>query len=246
MEDPLKLGLYVILLLPGFIFVQVREYHLLREKRSQFEKSLDILLWSAAIWMAACTVPFWWPWNASRSLALSEVKIALQNAASPDWLKVFTTDSARFFATVAGWSFVVANAWGLLRKGKIADAIIHFVTGRDWYPSVALKFFEQNVETIVVVETTNDRYLAVLHTAPDSKEDPHIMLSEVVSLPNRGEPSRLPEPLPMVSSVLVRFDDIVEIQALKPEAAEPLTRASRLRQVWNMMKALLRITPKEK
>ena len=34
MEDPFKLGLYVLLLLPGFIFVQVREYYLLREKRS--------------------------------------------------------------------------------------------------------------------------------------------------------------------------------------------------------------------
>jgi len=32
MDDPLKLGLYVLLLIPGFIFVQVREYHLLREK----------------------------------------------------------------------------------------------------------------------------------------------------------------------------------------------------------------------
>ena len=166
--------------------MQVREYHLIREKRSQFEKSLDILLWSAAIWMAACTVPFWWPWNASRSLALSEVKIALQNAASPDWLKVFTTDSARFFGTVVGWSFVVANARGIIRKAKRTDAIVHFVTGRDWYPSVALKFFEQNVERVVVVETPNDRYLGVLHSGPDSREDPYIILSEVSSLPNEA------------------------------------------------------------
>jgi Family of unknown function (DUF6338) len=64
MEDPFKLGLYVLLLLPGFIFVQVREYYLLREKRSQFEKTLDIILWSAALWIAACTLPLWWPWQA--------------------------------------------------------------------------------------------------------------------------------------------------------------------------------------
>jgi hypothetical protein len=230
MDDPLKLGLYVLLLLPGFIFVQVREYHLLREKRSQFEKSLDILLWSAAIWMVACTIPFWWPWSASRVLALGEAKLALQNASSPPWLKIFTTDSALFFGTVSAWSFVIANAWGMVRKAKRTDAIVHFITGRDWYPSVALKFFEQNVNKIVVVETTNDRYLGVLHSGPDSKEDPYIILSEVASLPKRGEPSRAPEALPMVNSVLVRFDDIIEIQALKAEASEPIKQTSLVRR----------------
>src|SRR5581483_205545 len=143
MEDPLKLGLYVLLLLPGFIFVQVREYHLLREKRSQFEKSLDIILWSAAIWMVACTVPVWWPWSASRTLALDEAKRALQNASSPSWFSIFTADAAMFFGTGAGWSFVVANAWGIVRKAKGIDAFVHFITGRDWYPSVALKFLSR-------------------------------------------------------------------------------------------------------
>jgi len=239
MEDPLKLGLYVLLLIPGFIFVQVREYHLLREKRSQFEKSLDIILWSAAIWIVACTIPFWWPLSASRTLALDETKRALQNASSPGWLKVFTTDAALFFGSVAGWSFVLANVWGIGRKAPLSDAIVHFITGRDWYPSVALKFFEQNIERVVVVETASDRYLGVLHSGPDSKEDPHIILSEVSSLPKRGEPPRSPEALPMVSSVLIRFDDIIEIQALKPEAAEPIVRLPLLRRIWNVMKDIL-------
>jgi hypothetical protein len=240
MEDPLKLGFYVLLLLPGFIFVQVREYHLLREKRSQFEKSLDIILWSAAIWMVACTVPVWWPWSASRTLALDDAKRALQNASSPSWLRVFTADAAMFFGTVAGWSFVVANAWGVVRKAKGTDAIVHFITGRDWYPSVALKFFAQNIESVVVVETTSDRYLGVLHSGPDSREDTYIILSEVASLPKRGEPSRPPEALPMVNTVLIRFDDIIEIQALKPEAAEPIPQPSLLRRAWSGMKGIIR------
>jgi len=226
MEDPLKLGLYVLLVLPGFIFVQVREYHLLREKQSQFEKSLNIILWSAAIWMVACTIPVWWPWGDSRILALSEAKKALQHASSPDWLGVFTADAALFFGTVAGWSFLIANIWGMARKAKRSDAFVHFVTGRDWYPSVALKFFDQNIDRVIVVETTNDRYLGVLHSGPDSKEDPYIILSEVVSLPKRGEPPRPPEPLSMVNAVLIRFNDIIEMQALKPEAAEPIPHAS--------------------
>lgn len=233
MEDPFKLGLYVLLLLPGFIFVQVREYYLLREKRSQFEKTLDIILWSAALWMAACTLPLWWPWASSRTAALGEVKAALQNSTAPNWSTAFTSDSAVFFGTVSGWSFVLANAWGIVRKRRIADALIHFLTGRDWYSSVALKFFDKNVERVVVVETTKNRYMGVLHSAPDTKEDPHVILSEPISLPKQGEALREPEPLPMVDWVLVKFDDIVEIQALKPEAAERIPRTRLLRRVMN-------------
>ena len=190
--------------------------------------------------MIACTSPFWWPLSASRTLALDETKRALQNAGSPGWLKVFTADAVLFFGAVAAWSFVVANIWGIVRKAPRTDAVIHFITGRDWYPSVALKFFEQNVrmQSVVVVETASDRYLGVLHSGPDSKEDPYIILSEVASLPKRGEPPRAPEALPMVSSVLIRFDDIMKIQALKPEAAEPIVRPP-LRRVWDLMKGIL-------
>ena len=55
--DPLKIGLYVLLLLPGFIFVQVLEFHLLREEKPQFEKTLEIILASAFLWVVAVAVP---------------------------------------------------------------------------------------------------------------------------------------------------------------------------------------------
>jgi len=220
MDDPLKFGIYVLLLLPGFIFVQTREYHLLREKRSQLEKSLEILLWSAILWVFACTVSFWWPFRASRAVALCEVRVALRKPETLDLLEVLTIDSAIFFGVVCMWSFLLANTWGLLRKRRFVDAVIYFCTGRDWYPSVALKFFDQNIDRAVVVETTNDRYLGVLHSAPDSREDSYIILSEVSSLPKRGELVRSPERLEGVRWVLIRFDDILEIQALKPELKE--------------------------
>lgn len=90
MEDALKIGVYVLLVLPGFILVQTREYHLLREKRSQFEKTLEIVLWSSAIWIIACASPFWWPLD-PRILALREAKAALQDSTagiSLDWPKL--------------------------------------------------------------------------------------------------------------------------------------------------------------
>src|SRR5215469_5438459 len=111
MADPLKLGIYVLLLLPGFIFVQTRDYHLLREKRSQFETSLDILLWSAAIWMIACASPVWWP-SHFRKLALGDASAALAGSAVGtefDWRKLLTADTAVFFGSVSLWAFITAT-----------------------------------------------------------------------------------------------------------------------------------------
>lgn len=171
MEDALKFGVYVLLVLPGFILVQTREYHLLREKRSQFEKTLEIVLWSAAIWAIACASPIWWPSN-PRGLALCEARAALQDTAgsvSFDWPKLLTKEAALFFASVCLWSFVGANVWGILRKTPRVDAGIRWITDRDWYPSVKQKFFFKNLNAAMIVETPAARYIGILFAAPDSR-----------------------------------------------------------------------------
>jgi hypothetical protein len=227
MEDALRFGVYVLLVLPGFILVQTREYHLLRETRSQFEKTLDIVLWSAAIWTIASASPIWWP-SSPRALALCEAKAALQDSAgdvSLDWPKLLTTEAALFFASVCMWSFVGANLWGILRKTPRVDAGVRWITGRDWYPSVKQKFFDKNLNAAVIVETPTARYLGILFGAPDNKEDPHIILSEVSRLPRPSEASKEIESLPLVHWVLIKFDNIVEIQALTSEAVEPTDAA---------------------
>jgi hypothetical protein len=73
--DPLKLGLFVLLFLPGFIFVETCEHHLLRERKPQFEKTFEILLWSAFIWLIAFAVPVWWP-STSRTIAIDAIRQA--------------------------------------------------------------------------------------------------------------------------------------------------------------------------
>ena len=42
MEDALKFGMYVLLVLPGFILVQPHEYHLLRESDLSLIKRLRL------------------------------------------------------------------------------------------------------------------------------------------------------------------------------------------------------------
>lgn len=112
--------------------------------------------------------------------------------------------------------------WGILRKTRYIDARIRWVTGRDWYPSVRQKFFDKNLGAAVIVETPAARYLGILFGAPDSKEDPHIILSEVSRLPKPGDVSQEIEPLPLVRLVLIKYDDIIEIQALTSAAVEPI------------------------
>ncbi|MBF6570397.1 MAG: hypothetical protein IVW54_16130 [Candidatus Binataceae bacterium] len=229
MDDALKIGVYVLLVLPGFIFVQTREYHLLREKRSQFEKTLEIVLWSAALWIIACASPTWWP-SDPRILALREARATIRDSAagvSLDWPKLLNADAALFFGSVCLWSFVGANFWGYLRKTRYIDASIRWVTGRDWYPSVKQKFFDKNLNAAVIVQTPSARYLGILFSVPDTKEDPHIILSEVSLLPKPGDASREIEPLPLVRWVLIKFDDIIEIQALTSAAVEQIDSDSK-------------------
>jgi hypothetical protein len=217
MDDPIKIGVYVLLVLPGFIFVQTRDYHLLREQRSQFEKTLDIILCSAIIWILSSLSPIWLP-SGVRILAFCQVGAVLQNSnAGLDWSKLLTPAVGEFFVSVCVMAFVAASAWGSLRKTPFVDVAIAWVTGRDWYPSVAKKFFDQNINRAVIVNTGDTRYMGVLFGAPDTKEDPHIILSEVSRLPKLGEEPKI-EQLPLVRWVLIKFDDIVEVQALKPEA----------------------------
>jgi hypothetical protein len=239
-EDALKIGFYVILLLPGFIFVQTREYHLLRERRPQFEKTLDIVLWSAAVWILACALPIWWPCKPSRTGALLEAAASLrysEKTANVDWQKLLTVDSAVFFGVVCLWTFIAANLWGIIRKSRYGDAVLLYVTGRDWYPTVAHRFFKQSIGEAVIVTTHENRYLGMLLGAPDTKEDPYIIIDRVSRLPNpvtdssadqRAAPienkAQEIESLPLVRWVLIKFNDVDEVQTLTKDAIETVDR----------------------
>lgn len=225
MEDVLRVGFYILVLIPGFIFVQTKEYHLLRERHSQFEKTLDMVLYSAGIWIIASAIPawVWWPLGDYRQRALLEAAASLRlygKTGNLDWSKFVTMDWAIFFGTICLWALLGATLWGWFRKSKYADSVMRFVTGRDWYPSAAQRFFVQNIDRAVVVATPETRYLGILFAAPDTKEDPHIILSEVSRLPKPGTPDPKIERLPLVRWVLIRFDQIVEIQALTTDALE--------------------------
>jgi Family of unknown function (DUF6338) len=226
--DTLKLGLYILLLLPGFLFVQVREYHLLREKKPQFEKSLEIILGSCFIWTVALALPWWWPWPSSRASIVREAAPILEELAGHSTADhAVSTASlqsyARFFFAVCLWSFIAANAWGAIRKNVRIDRLIKYLTGRSWYPSVALQFFKYSLDQAVIVTSENKRYLGILASAPDTYDDQHLLLTDVSILPKEGEAAggqTQPEALPLVDFMILKFQDVTEIQKLKSSVLE--------------------------
>jgi hypothetical protein len=136
--DPLEIGIYILLALPGFIFIQVHEHHLLRESKPQFEKTLEIILASALIWATALFLPVWWPWGIARGWVVQEMSSVMGGksqlgAMGRDLrsIRLF----GEFFFGVCLWTLVAANLWGILRKVNRVGALIEYFTGRDWYPS---------------------------------------------------------------------------------------------------------------
>lgn len=223
MLENIKLGMLIVSLLPGFIFVQAREHHLLREKRPQFEKTLEIILDSCFIWIIALASPVWWPWDAARERLRAEV-VTLVNAQLGSNVSILYPMSdkdfvllAKFFLSVCCWSFVAANFWGLVRKNVYIDAAFTLVTGRSWYPSVKVEFFKRSLNNAVRVETSDMRYLGVLFSAPDTADGEHIILRSVALLPKDepGKDQKL-EPLPLVEEILVKIDDVTDMQLIKP------------------------------
>ena len=194
--ENIKLGLLVVLLLPGFIFVQAREHHLLREKKPQFEKTLEIILESCFIWIVALASPLWWPWRAARDQIRKELipllnsqisgRVGLSHPMSGDDLAIL----AEFFFAVCLWSLLVANIWGILRKDVRVDAVFAFLTGRSWYPAVTIEFFKRSLGKPVVVETQEStRYLGLLASAPDTVEGKYIILRNVAAIARSGSES---------------------------------------------------------
>lgn len=212
MSEVLKVGLYILLFVPGFIFVQTRDYHLLRAGKPQLEKTLEIVLLSAFIWMLACLLPMWWPCDSSRKEAIREIGAALGSGAAPVWASALSRACCLFFITVCGWAYFLANVWGWLRKQALVDTLFIFLTGRDWYPSESFRFFGRNLNRVVAVKVDGGTYLGMLSGAPDCESDNHIILTNVAFLADGA--GQKPEILAGVDSLLIRFDDLNELRAL--------------------------------
>jgi len=213
--EPLNIGIYILLFIPGFIFVQTKDYHLLREKKPQFEKTLEIILWSAVIWLVAIASPYIPFGMVARASLIKGVETFLTENNNNSWLIVVFSQgksSATFFLSVCLSSFIIANIWGIVRKSNFIDGIIKYVTGRDWYPSIAFRFFKDNLDKVVEVTIGDLKYVGILFSAPDTKDDKYIILRQP-HLIYKTDSGYEKEELKLIDSMVIKFDDINEIKA---------------------------------
>jgi hypothetical protein len=88
---------------------------------------------------------------------------------------------------------------------------------------VALQFFKHSLDQAVIVTSENNRYLGILASAPDTYDDQHLLLTDVSILPKEGQVAGgppQPEALPLVELMLLKFQDVTEIQKLKSSVLE--------------------------
>ncbi|MCW5828953.1 MAG: hypothetical protein KIT79_06520 [Deltaproteobacteria bacterium] len=215
MDNPINLGFFVLMLVPGYIFAQSKDIHLLRENVPQFEKTFEIILYSAMIWALAIMIPYF-PF---RENVVSSVTNATKNG-TVDWTEVINDSTSYFYLVILVATFLLGNVWGYLRKKPLIDSLIKYFTGRDWYPSVAFRFFQENINRGVIVSMDGFKYFGVLFSAPDTKDDSFILLKDVYVV-LISQPNQPPQKLTFVDSVLIRITDINEIQSVVPKAVIP-------------------------
>jgi hypothetical protein len=217
--DPIKIGMYILLFIPGFIFVQIKEHHLLREKIPQFEKTLDIILWSAIIWVVILSIPYLPFANYERNKIIDTITLLCKKShldEIPNSLLVYKENLIIVFLSTCLWTFIISNLYGLIRKWKWIDSIVKWFTGRDWYPSVAFKFYKENLNKAVEIKTSDNRYFGILYSAPDRKEDKSIIITNPFLITGAVKRKKL-EQLQIVDYIIIKVDEIEEIKAYKPD-----------------------------
>ena len=177
----IQIGIFLLAFVPGFIFIQTIDHHLLKGEKTQFEKTIQILLASTIVWLITIILPLF-PIQLEKNEIIYLIKINIQDDKGvKNILKEIVKHSEgiiKIYIFVCLYTFLAANIWGIIRRNKFVDKIIRFITKRDWYKTVALRFYDENINsTVVITKKDKSRYFGVLNGAPDDKTDNYIILS---------------------------------------------------------------------
>ena len=254
--DPFKIGIIVLFFVPGFIFIQVTERHLLREKKPQFEKTFEIILWSAFLWVLSISVHnlvfglerqtlvmelILEPPKGVTQIQTEEVlsrgttiagksvqekRSVVEQLAYAEHLTAarvsrISNGFAIFYFVVCLFALISGTLWGIFRKQRVIDSLGIFVSGRDWYPSVKFKFFAENINRAVEFKIAGDQYLGTLLSAPDTKEDDHLIIQAPKKLvemkTDSGKAVRKYVDMPLVRDMLINIGDVSEFKSYSDE-----------------------------
>jgi len=235
--DPIQIGIFILAFVPGYIFIQTLDHHLLKGEKTQFEKTVQILLASTVIWLLALVCPFLVPVQNEKAILLDIIKKSITEAQVNTDLKAALMDNAgkaaTLFITVCIYSFVFANLWGILRRTFLLDRIVRCLTKRDWYKTVSLRFFSENMNAVIAVtKKDKKRYIGVLNGGPDDKNDNCIIIADPLSVGKKNGGyafTRL-----AAKSLLLNVNEIEVIEVIK----KPERRSSCLKKKNNKNRSL--------
>jgi hypothetical protein len=176
--NPISLILFILVFVPGYIFIHILDYHLVKGEKSQFEKTVQGILASTIIWVIFLFFPIFPIIDTNRKLIINFIFETFISKKEIDILNLRPVINAGLFLyfLVLIVSAVIGNIWGWIRRRKQIDDILRFFTGRDRYRSVSLRFFTEYFgSTIIATNTEGKKYAGILAGAPDDSDDAIIL-----------------------------------------------------------------------
>jgi hypothetical protein len=207
--NPVSLLLFILVLVPGYIFIHILDYYLVKGEKSQFEKTVQGIIASTIIWILFLFLPFM---NEQKSVIIDYLrKIVIgNNLVNEDTMSEVINAVLITYSIVFLVSLIIGNIWGLVRRHQKIDDIFRFFTGRDRYRTVSLRFFtEYYGATVVVTCSDSKKYTGVLCGAPDDSEDAIIINKPFVIENNKFV--RI-----SATAMLLFLDKITRIEVIKP------------------------------
>jgi hypothetical protein len=171
---PVSLILFILVFVPGYIFIHILDYHLVKGEKSQFEKTVQGLLVSTIIWPIMMFFPYIPFVMEHRKIVIDYLKDAfITKQLNGNYETESIVNSFIFlYLIVCGYVFVLGNIWGWIRRHKTIDDWFRFFTGRDRYKTVSLRFYTEYFGSTVAVSTFDGKkYAGVLTGAPDDNND---------------------------------------------------------------------------
>lgn len=229
MIDPIKLGIYILFFLPGFIFLQIKDRHLLIENKGQFEKVMEIILWSAFIWVM-CIAIFWFV-SPINILKLDKVIFSIKEGVVKQEslvhaghraditimligiIKEHFLFSIIFFFSTCLFAFIAATVWGGLGRISRIEKFFRVVNKGDSVTFTSVSFFRNNIGKPVLIKTSDKTYIGQLYRAPDNISDEHLIIDTPYILSDKVGLRRIEG----VEKLLIKCSELESILAYHKE-----------------------------
>jgi hypothetical protein len=210
--NPISLILFVLVFVPGYIFVHILDYHLVKGEKSQFEKTVQGILASTIIWVIFLFIPTIPVIDTNRRLITDFIFEIIVDKKTVDKESLGPVINAGLFLyfSILFISAIVGNIWGWVRRRKQIDDCLRFFTGRDRYKTVSLRFFTEYFgSTMMVTNAAGRKYAGILAGAPDVTDDAIILNKPLVLEDNKFIRMR-------AVSILLYLKDVTRIEVIKP------------------------------